>query len=106
MYSIKYPDLSQLDTDRLYTIKDKIKIDVERGNVLINKAILHHNFLERESKEHSQLSKRYNRLHKIAVTSEIVLTALEVGLSGVAVVATPVIPIFGVFALGAASIKQ
>lgn len=106
MHSVKYPDLSHLHGELDSTeFKEKIKIDVERGNVLINKAILQHDFLQREGKTHSSLMKRYRRLCRLAVCTEVALTSLEVALSGMAVVSSPVLPIFGVFALGAATTK-
>jgi hypothetical protein len=49
--------------------------------------------------------KRYRRLCRLAVCTEVALTSLEVALSGIAVVATPVVPVFGVFALGAVATK-
>jgi hypothetical protein len=108
MHSVKYnsvyPFLEE-EMEGLHSIKDKIHLDIERGNILINKAILHHNFLEKEGKESSRLAKRYNRLKNFAVVVEVTLTSLEVGLSAVATLSTPLVPVFGVFALGAIATK-
>lgn len=106
MHSVKYPDLSHLE-GQLNTVefKDKIKLDIERGNTLVNKALLQHNFLQRENVAHSKLWKRYRRLCNTATSIEVLLTSVEVAMSGMAVLATPIAPIFGVFALGAVSTK-